>query len=57
LDNSNDSQDGCAVAIESDIEQDNGIKNPECPEQRDVSALPNVPGLIWPPPMKKIKAK
>ena len=34
--------------IESDIEQDNSIEDQECPEQRDVSAAPNVQGLIRP---------
>jgi len=41
------------VDIESDIEQGNSIGDPEDPEQRDVSAAPNVPGLIW--PSKKVK--
>jgi hypothetical protein len=27
-------------------ECDNSIKDPKCPEQQDVSAVPNVPGLI-----------
>jgi len=35
------------------MEQNNGIKNLECPEQRDVSDAPNVPGLI--PPTRKAK--
>jgi hypothetical protein len=34
--------------IESDMEQDNSIEDPESPEQQDMSASPNVPGLIWP---------
>jgi len=34
--------------VDSDIEQDNSIEDLECPEQRDVSATPNVPGLIRP---------
>ena len=46
LDNSNDSEDGCAADIESDLEQDNSIENSECPEQRDVCAAPNVTQLI-----------
>jgi hypothetical protein len=46
LENPNDSEDDCAADDESDIEHNNGIKDPECPEQQDVSAAPNVPGLI-----------
>jgi len=46
LDNPNDSEDDCTADVESDIEQDNAIKVMECPEQWDVSAGPNVPGLI-----------
>jgi len=30
------------------MEQDNGFEDQECPEQWDVSAAPNVPGLIRP---------
>jgi hypothetical protein len=30
------------------MEQDKGIEDPEFPEQRDVNAAPNVPGLILP---------
>jgi len=48
LDNPIDSEDDCAVDDESDIEQNNGIEDPECPEQQDVSAAPNVPGLVQP---------
>jgi len=48
LDNPNNSEDNCAADIESDIEQDNGIYNAECPGQQDVSGMPNVPGLIRP---------
>jgi len=47
LDNPNDSEEVCAAADESDIEHNNGIEDPECPEQQDVSAAPNVPGLVW----------
>jgi len=32
LDNPNDSEDHCAAADESDIEHNNGIEDPECPE-------------------------
>jgi len=44
LDNRNDSEEDCAVDDESDIEHNNGIEDPEYPEQQDVSAAPNVPG-------------
>jgi len=48
LDNPNDSEDDYAADDESDIEQNNGIEDSECPEQQDVSAAPNVPGLVRP---------
>jgi len=48
LDNSIDSEGDSTVDAESDIEQDYSIEDPECPEERDVSARPNVPRLIWP---------
>jgi len=48
LDNPNDSNDDCAADVESDMEQVKSINDPECPELRDVSAPPNVPGLIRP---------
>jgi len=48
LDNANVSEDDWAADVESDTLQDNRIEGLECPEQRDVSALPNVPGLIRP---------
>jgi len=48
LDNSNHSEDDCAADDESDIDPNNGIEDRECPEQQDVSAPPNVPGLVWP---------
>jgi len=48
LDNPNDSEDDCAADDKSDIEQNNGIKDSERPEQQDVSAAPNVPGLVRP---------
>jgi len=46
LDNPNDSEDDCAADDESDIGPNNGIEDLECPEQQDVSATPNVPGLV-----------
>jgi len=45
LDNPNNSNDDCAADIESDIEQDQSIEDPECPEQRDVRTAPHVPAL------------
>jgi len=48
LDNPNDSEEDCAADNESDIEPNTGIEDPECPEQQDVSAVPNVPGLVRP---------
>jgi len=46
--NPNDSEEDCAADDESNIEHNNGIEDPECPEQQDVSATPNVPGFVWP---------
>jgi len=48
LDNPNDSEEDCAADDDSDIEHNNRIEDPECPEQQDVSAAPNVPGLVRP---------
>jgi len=48
LDNPNDSEEDCAADDDSDIEHNNCIDHPECPEQHDVSAAPNVPGLVRP---------
>jgi hypothetical protein len=45
-----DHRNNCAVDwaadLESDIDQDNVIEDPECPELQDVTATPNVPRLI-----------
>jgi len=57
LDNPIDSEEDCAVDDESDIEQNNGIKDPECPEQQDVRAAPNVPGLVRPTRKSKRQAE
>jgi len=48
LDNPNDSAEDCAGDDESDIEHNNGIEVLERPTQQDVSAAPNVPGLVGP---------
>jgi hypothetical protein len=39
------------------MEQEKCIKDPECPEQWDVSASPNVPGLILPIQKSKRQAE
>jgi len=57
LDNPNDSEEDCAADDESDIEHNNGIEDPECPEQQDVSATPNVPGLVRPTRKSKRQAE
>ena len=57
LDNPNDREEDCAAEDESDIEHNNGIDDPQCPEQQDVSAAPNVPGLIWPTRKSKRQAE
>jgi hypothetical protein len=46
--NPDDSDDDCTADVESYMEQDKSIEDQECPEQPDVSAAPNVPGLIRP---------
>jgi len=57
LDNPIDSEEDCAADDESNIEQNNGIEDPECPEQQDVSAAPNVPGSVWPTRKSKRQAE
>jgi len=48
LDNPTDNEDDSAADVECDIEQGNSIRDPECPELRDASATPHLPGLIRP---------
>jgi len=48
LDNPNESEEDCDADNESDVELENCFEDPECPEQRDVCAAPNIPGLIRP---------
>jgi len=48
FDNPNDSKDDWQADNESDTDLDNGSEDSETPEQRNVSAEPNVPGLIRP---------
>jgi hypothetical protein len=55
LDNPKDSKDNCVADIESDIQQDNSIEDPQCPEQQYVSTLPNFPRLIRPTGKFKIQ--
>jgi len=57
LDNPNDSEDDCAADDESDIGPNNSIEDPECPEQQDVSAAPNVPRLVRPKRESKRQAE
>jgi len=57
LDNPNNSEDDCAVDVESDIEQDNSIEDLECPEKWIVSATPNLLGLIRPIQKSKRQAE
>jgi len=57
LDNPNDSEEDCTAADESDIQHNNAIKDPECLEQQDVSAAPNVPGLVRPTRKSKRQAQ
>jgi len=48
MDNPNATDDDCEADIESDMELNNCIENPECPARRDVSVAANVPGLRRP---------
>jgi hypothetical protein len=48
LDNPNDSKEDYAADDDSDIEHNNCIEDPECPEWQDMSAMLNVPELVWP---------
>jgi len=57
FDNLNHSEDDWEAHIESHIEVDNGIKDTETLEQRNVSASPNVPRLIGPTWRPKRKAE
>ena len=57
MDNHSDSKEDCAADNESDIEPNNDIEDPECSEQQDVSAAPNLPGLVWPTRNSKKQAE
>jgi len=52
-----DSEEDCAADNESDIEQNDGIEDPECPVQQDMCAAPNVPGLVQPTRKSKRQAE
>jgi len=56
LDKPNDDEDDCVADVESDLEPDNIIEVPECPEQLDWSVAPNVPRLIRPTRKSKRQA-
>jgi len=57
LDHPNESEDNCKADNEPDVEQDKCFEDPECPEQRDACAAPNVPGLIRPTGRSKKKTE
>jgi len=57
LDNPIDSEKDCAAHDGSDIEQNNGVEDPERPERADVSAVPNAPGLVRPTRKSKRQAE
>jgi len=56
LDHRNDSEGNCGADFQLDIEQDNRIETQDSPEQRDVRAATNIPGLIQPTPKSKRQA-
>jgi hypothetical protein len=57
LDNPIDSEEVCTEDDESHIEHNNGIEDPECPEQQNESTTPYVPGLVRPTPKSKRQAE
>jgi hypothetical protein len=57
LDNAIDSEEDWAVDNESEIEHNSCIEDPQCPEQLDGSAMPNVSGLVRPTRKSKRQAK
>jgi len=57
LHNSNDREEDCAADGDSDIEHNNCIEDQECPEQQDVSAARNMPGLVRPTRKSKRQAE
>jgi hypothetical protein len=57
LDYSNDSEGDCDADDDLDIQHHNWIDDPQCAEPQDVSAAPNVPGLVKPTRTSKRKAE
>jgi len=57
LDNPNDSEENCAADDDSYIKHKNCIEDQECPGHQDVSATPNVPGLVRLTRMSKRQAE
>jgi hypothetical protein len=57
MDNPNDSEEDCAADDDCDIEYNNCIEEPECPEQQDVCASPTAPGLVRPTRKSKRQAE
>jgi len=57
LDNPNNCEDDCKADNESDTELDKGSEVSDTLQVRNVSAAPNVPGLIRPIPQSKKKVE
>jgi hypothetical protein len=57
LDNPNDSEEDCAADDESNIGPGGGVWDPRCLGQQDLSAAPNVPGLVRPTQKSKRQAE
>jgi len=57
LENPIATEDNRAADYESNIEQINGIEDPECPEHQDISAAPNALRVVWPTWNLKIQAE
>jgi hypothetical protein len=57
LNNPIGSEDNCAADDESDIAQNNGMYDPECPELQDANTWPNVPGSVRPIRKSKTQAE
>ena len=53
LDNPNDREEDCAAYDDSDIEHHNCMEDPQCTEQQEVSAAPNVLRVVR--PTRKLK--
>jgi hypothetical protein len=55
--NQNGSEDDCAADIESEMEQDKRIEQLDSPEQRNLRAKQNVPGMFRPVPKSTSSVK